>query len=99
MLGAAAPAFGVTLERSRTGVSSWSKGTNGAIAVKDTDGDSKEVYANYERRYNNGLELRNSSGNGTTAYSSSDTTNYVKALQACVAVNFQPDDCTSWARR
>ncbi|MFI8422124.1 hypothetical protein [Streptomyces sp. NPDC085479] len=75
----------------------WSKGTNGAIAVKDTDADSREVYANYDRRYNDGLELRNSSGNGTTVYSGMDTANYVKALQACVAINFAPDDCTSWA--
>lgn len=77
LVGAISPAFGVTLERSRTGVHAWSKGTNGAIAVKDTDADS--------------------SGSGTTVYSGMDTANYVKALHACVAINFAPDDCTSWA--
>lgn len=98
LLGAASSAIGVDMERSRGGVHAWSRGANGQIAVKDTAGDSKEVYADYKRRYTE-HELRNSSGNGTTVYSSNDETNYVRGFKACVAVNFQPDDCTTWAWR
>ncbi|MEU6056226.1 hypothetical protein ABZ829_38090 [Streptomyces xanthochromogenes] len=92
----ATPAFATNIDRARTGVSAWSHGANGQIAVADTKGDSHEVYANYDRKYNKNLELRNSSGNGTTAYSANDTGNPVQDIQACVAINFQPDDCTVW---
>ncbi|MDK1472161.1 hypothetical protein QNO07_01750 [Streptomyces sp. 549] len=93
------PAFAGDMIASRTGVSAWSKGTNGQVAVKDTKADSRAAYANYHRRYNDNHELRNHSGSGTTVYSGIDTKNYVRALQACVAINFQPDDCTTWKYR
>lgn len=92
----ATPAFATDLDASRSGVQAWSHGTNGQVAVKDTKGDSHEVYANYDRLYADGLELRNSGGYGSTVYSALDESDPVWDLQACVAINFLPDDCTSW---
>ncbi|MCP3822300.1 hypothetical protein NLX86_30720 [Streptomyces sp. A3M-1-3] len=92
----ASPALAKDLSAQRTGVKSWSAGSRGQIAVADTARDSKEVYANYNRRNADGLELRNSSGYGTTTYSSNQPANPVDELQACVAIDWNPDDCTVW---
>ncbi|MET9673047.1 hypothetical protein ABZY68_08100 [Streptomyces sp. NPDC006482] len=92
----ASPAFAVDMYMSNPAVVAKSYGTNGAIAVSDVKADSREVYANYHRKYTQNLELRNSNGNGTTVTSALDTSNPVTNLQACVAVNFYPDSCTGW---
>ncbi|MGW1119938.1 hypothetical protein ACWD5B_22965, partial [Streptomyces tanashiensis] len=44
----------------------YSHGTNGAVAVADTAGDSHAVYTLYDRRNNSGLRLDNHDGNGST---------------------------------
>ncbi|WP_329166529.1 hypothetical protein OG709_15345 [Streptomyces sp. NBC_01267] len=84
---------GESLDSSTNGASAWSHGTNGAVAVKDTKGDSHSVYTLYDRRYNTGLRLDNNSGNGNTASSSMDTTNYVRKVTACVNIQLKPDQC------
>ncbi|MEU1281042.1 hypothetical protein [Streptomyces sp. NPDC005805] len=94
----ASPAFAVDMRMSNPAVVAHSYGANGAIAVSDVKADDREVYADYHRKYNRNLELRNSRGNGTRVTSSHDTGNPVTNLQACVAVNFFPDTCTGWWR-
>ncbi|MFE1551638.1 hypothetical protein [Streptomyces sp. NPDC058718] len=94
----ASPAFAADIRMFNDSVVAKSYGANGAIAVSDVKADSREVYANYHRKYTQNLELRNSNGNGTTVTSANDTANPVINLQACIAVNFYPDNCTDWWR-
>lgn len=84
---------GESLDSTTSGAYAWSHGTNGQAAVKDTSADSHSVYNLYDRRYNTGLRLNNSSGNGTTALSGLDETNYLRKVTACVNVQLQPDWC------
>ncbi|MFI8105385.1 hypothetical protein [Streptomyces sp. NPDC086023] len=95
----ASPAFAGDMYAYRNGSEAWSRGTNGQVAVKDAKADSREVYSEYHRRYTDDHELRNSSGYGTIVYGPFDSTNYVRALKACVAINFQPDECSAWSYR
>ncbi|MFF3842524.1 hypothetical protein [Streptomyces sp. NPDC001930] len=71
----------------------YSHGTNGAVAIADTAGDSHAVYTLYDRRNNSGLRLDNHDGNGSTKYSGMDTTNYVSKVTACLNVQLNPDRC------
>ncbi|MGW8769031.1 hypothetical protein ACWGN5_41945 [Streptomyces sp. NPDC055815] len=71
----------------------YSHGTNGAVAVADTAGDSHAVYTLYDRKNNSGLRLDNYDGNGSTKYSGMDTTNYVSKVTACLNVQLNPDRC------
>ncbi|MEU3396070.1 hypothetical protein [Streptomyces filamentosus] len=95
----ATPAMAGDMYGKYGGAVAWSYGTNGSVAVSDTQADGDETYANYDRRYNSGYELRNKSGAGTTVYSSADTTNYVTRLRACQEVDFLPDGCSSYSYR
>ncbi|MFD9049741.1 hypothetical protein [Streptomyces zaomyceticus] len=80
---------------SYAGVGAWaySHGTNGAVAIADTDGDSHAVYTLYDRRYSTGLRLDNHDGNGSTKYSGMDTANYVRKVTACLNIQLNPDRC------
>ncbi|SEG76078.1 hypothetical protein SAMN05216223_11047 [Actinacidiphila yanglinensis] len=84
---------GESLDSTVNGAYTWSHGTNGQVAVKDTLGDGHSVYSLYDRRYNTGLRLDNSGGHGTTAYSGLDETNYVRKVTACVNISLAPDRC------
>lgn len=75
------------------GAYAWSHGTNGAVAISDTNGDSYAVYTLYDRKNNNGLRLDNHDGNGSTKYSNMDTTNFVRKVTACINVPLNPDRC------
>ncbi|KIX78938.1 hypothetical protein ACN6AT_05000 [Streptomyces sp. JL4002] len=96
---AATPAMAGDMYGKRGGAEAWSRGTNGAVAVKDNKADGDETYAEYHRRRTDGHELRNKSGSGTTVYSGMDTDNYVRALKACQEIDFQPDECSAWSYR
>ncbi|WP_189829233.1 hypothetical protein [Streptomyces subrutilus] len=96
---AASPAFAQDMYGAKNGSEAWSYGSNAQVAVKDTKADSREVYAEYNRRTTSDHELRNSSGYNTTVYGPSDATNYVRMLKACVAINLQPDECSAWSYR
>ncbi|MFE9404712.1 hypothetical protein ACFYNY_23570 [Streptomyces sp. NPDC006530] len=79
-------------------VHSWRTGRlAGLAAVQDTARDGNEVYAKYNQNYpsKTGYEVRNSSGSGTTAYST-DGNYRIWDMQPCVGIDFYPDNCGDW---
>ncbi|MER7724611.1 hypothetical protein [Streptomyces sp. NPDC096323] len=76
-----------------TGASTWSIEPNSSMALKDTVEDGDAVYSLYDKRYNTGLRLNNSSGVGNTVYTTGDYANYISKVTACVNLNNTPDRC------
>ncbi|MER7730897.1 hypothetical protein ACIPRL_21920 [Streptomyces sp. NPDC090085] len=97
VLFSAAPAF--ALSSTTAGSDAWTSNTsvtNGRANVKDTSGDSRSAYGQYERRSNPGSvsNLWNKSGAGTTVSSDGAT---IYKIRACRQEQWASDTCGAWA--
>ncbi|MFI8916425.1 hypothetical protein ACIGW4_33065 [Streptomyces sp. NPDC053513] len=90
----AAPASAADWFSSLDGVTAFSLGTHGQIAVSDTAVDGNPVYANYYRRNGSGVQrLWNYSGAGKTVFSNFDESHPVTWIEGCIHHNVGYPDC------
>ena len=83
------------------GAHAYSGSARGAVGIKDTRGDDRYVYANYQRIGNPDiLSIENGNGVGTTVITNVITNvdygHRVSGLKGCTNYNLSPDDCGPW---